>query len=297
MTTSAISGNFRSRCSIRLLMATDSVREMPGSLRVSTRIEPSSSLGMNSVPMKYSEPSATAKTISDTPTRQDAESHGASQHADIDAAERPNHPCSVCSPVSASASDASPKAEGRKQRHHRQREQQRARQSRTHRDRHGPKHAPFQALQEQDRQVDRDDDDHGECHRAGHFLGGVPHRFKRRLAAVLLLQPVDRVLHHHHRSVHDHSEIDRAQAHQVRADAEQAHAQKADQHRERNDRGRDQRSPQIAEKQEQHDGHQHKALEQVLLDGVDRAVDHEGLIVERNDLDARRQVAGWRSSP
>ena len=44
MTTSAISGNCRSRCSIRLLISTDSVSETPGSLRVSTRIEPSSSL-------------------------------------------------------------------------------------------------------------------------------------------------------------------------------------------------------------------------------------------------------------
>ena len=102
-------------------------------------------------------------------------------------------------------------------------------------------------------------------------------------------QAVDGVLHHHDRAVDDHSEVDRAQAHQVRADAEQPHAEKADQHRERNDRGGDDRRPQVAEKQQQHDRHENEAFEQVLLDGVNRAVDHEGLIVERNDLHARRQ--------
>jgi hypothetical protein len=35
---------------------------MPGSLRVSIRIDPSSSRGMNSVPMKNSEPIATPST-------------------------------------------------------------------------------------------------------------------------------------------------------------------------------------------------------------------------------------------
>ena len=39
-------------------MSTDSGSETDGSLRVSIRIEPSSSLGMNSVPMNGSEPSA-----------------------------------------------------------------------------------------------------------------------------------------------------------------------------------------------------------------------------------------------
>ena len=110
--------------------------------------------------------------------------------------------------------------------------------------------------QEQDRQVNRDDDDHRERHRPGDFMSGMPHGFERRFLAVLLFQPMHGILHHHHRAIHDHSEIDRAQAHQVRADAEQPHPQEADQHGERNDGRGDQSRPQIAEKQQQHDGDQ-----------------------------------------
>ena len=94
-----------------------------------------------------------------------------------------------------------------------------------------------------------------------HFMGGVPDRFQSGLLLVMFLQAMDGVLHHHHRAVHDHAEIDRAQAHQVGADAEQPHAEKADQHGKGNDRRRDQGGAQIAEKEQQHDRHQHEAFE------------------------------------
>ena len=67
-TTSAISGNDLRRLSMRLLISTESVSEIPGNLRVSIRIEPSSSFGMNSVPMKKSDPSATPSTIAENAT-------------------------------------------------------------------------------------------------------------------------------------------------------------------------------------------------------------------------------------
>jgi hypothetical protein len=45
---------------MRLLTSIDSVKEIPGSLREVSRIEPSSSYGMNSVPMNLSEAIAAA---------------------------------------------------------------------------------------------------------------------------------------------------------------------------------------------------------------------------------------------
>src|SRR5205823_13886999 len=54
--------------SIRLLISTESVKETPGSLRVSIRIEPSSSLGMNSVPIKNKDPTAIDNTTMATAT-------------------------------------------------------------------------------------------------------------------------------------------------------------------------------------------------------------------------------------
>jgi hypothetical protein len=45
-----------------------SVSEMPGSFRVCTRMEPSSSLGMNSVPMKNKETAAAVTGIAANPT-------------------------------------------------------------------------------------------------------------------------------------------------------------------------------------------------------------------------------------
>ena len=66
VTTCFTSGKRRMICSTRVEMAADSSREMDGSLRVSTRIAPSSRRGMNSVPMKAREAMATVTTASAT---------------------------------------------------------------------------------------------------------------------------------------------------------------------------------------------------------------------------------------
>ena len=60
-----ISLKSRSRiCSTRVEMATDSSSETEGSLRVSIRMDPSSSFGMNSVPRNGTDASATETTTS-----------------------------------------------------------------------------------------------------------------------------------------------------------------------------------------------------------------------------------------
>ena len=192
--------------------------------------------------------------MSETPTVSDSKSDGNAEHACVDAAERLDPVLFGLSRLLLTP-DATPKCHGREQRDHRESQQQRTGQGGAHGDGHGAKHASFQALQEQDRQVDRDDDDDGERHGPRYFVSGVAHRFKRRLAAMLLFEAMHGVLHHDDSAVDNHSEIDGAQAHQVGADAEQSHAEEADQHGERNDRGCDQGRAQVAKEQQQNDGH------------------------------------------
>ena len=68
-TTCEISANrLRRICSTRVETCTDSASEIEGSLRVSIRMEPSSSRGMNSVPRNGTDPIASVTTISATAT-------------------------------------------------------------------------------------------------------------------------------------------------------------------------------------------------------------------------------------
>jgi hypothetical protein len=67
VTTCLTSSKRRRIASTCVEIATDSGSDTDGSLRVSTRIDPSSSLGMNSVPMNGSDPMAIATATIDTP--------------------------------------------------------------------------------------------------------------------------------------------------------------------------------------------------------------------------------------
>ncbi len=49
---------------------------------------------------------------------------------------------------------------------------------------------------------------------------------------------------------------------------------KADQHRQRNDGCSNQRGTNVAEEEEKNDRYEDETLEEVLLDGVNRSVDH-----------------------
>ena len=92
------------------------------------------------------------------------------------------------------------------------REEQRPQQ----RERYGPRHrleqAAFNALQRENRQVCRDDDADGIEHRPLHFMRGFADRAQRRDGLRLApAQVADDVLDHHHRALHHHAEIQRAQ--------------------------------------------------------------------------------------
>ena len=63
----------------------------------------------------------------------------------------------------------------------------------------------------------------------------------------------DDVLHHHHRAIHDHAEIERAQREQIGGDVTQVEADGGEQQRKRNGERDDERAAHIAEKEKQND--------------------------------------------
>ncbi|MET3785105.1 hypothetical protein ABIC24_002732 [Methylobacterium radiotolerans] len=174
-------------------------------------------------------------------------------------------------------------------RHQRHGDDERARQGQDHGQRHRHEHLAGHALQREDRHVDQDDDRHREHHGLGHLGGGVADQVRGRAVRALAAGAQD-VLDHHHRAVDDQAEIDGAEAHQVARQAEQPHAGEGHQHRER-DRGRhDQPGAEVAQQQQQDDDDEHRALEEVVLDGADRAVHERAAVVVGHDLHARRQL-------
>ena len=105
---------------------------------------------------------------------------------------------------------------------------------------------------------------------------------------MLQFHAMNRVFHHHYGAIDDHAEVDGPKAHQVGADAKKPHTEETNQHRKRDDGGRDNRGAKVAQKEQQDHGDENKALEKILLHGVDGAVNDERLIVERNNLHTRR---------
>ena len=180
-----------------------------------------------------------------------------------------------------------------KRRHHGyicQREQQRAEHGDADGECHRREHPTLEALEREDRQVHRDDDADAEHDRATDLEGRATNGFAAVLAlAFRVAEPAHEVLHHHHRGIHDQSEVQRAQAHEVGGVPESLHQHEGEQEGQRNHRRDDQRRAQVAEKHEQDEGDEQSAFDEVPEDGVRRSIHHLALVVERSHDDALRQ--------
>ncbi len=73
----------------------------------------------------------------------------------------------------------------------------------------------------------------------------------------------DEVLHHDDGRVDKESEVERAEAHQIRRDAELLHGQGGKQQRQRDHGRRDERRADVAQEQEEDQGHEQSALRKV----------------------------------
>ena len=195
-----------------------------------------------------------------------------------------------------------PQQERRDDGHAGQRQQQRPEERRADRDGHGAEHLPLEPLEREDRQVDRDDDEHAEQHGACHFDGRAAEQGEAGLRGMLaggVRQPIadvrpapDKVLHHHDGAIDQQTEIDRTERHEVGRDAEQAHADEADEHRQWDDGRDDEGGPHVAQEEEQHDDDEEAAFDEVPRQRGGGAIDDVTLVIELLEAHALRQRVG-----
>ena len=149
----------------------------------------------------------------------------------------------------------------------RQRQDQRARHRERDLERHRLEHLAFEPFEREQRQEHHDDDDDGEGDRVRHLLGrgqhgrGAVDPFAMGLS---FGHDAEGVLDHDDGAVDHHADADRQtrERHQVGRQAELLHADEGDQHRERQGHDHDEGGAQLAQEQEQDDGHQDRAFDQ-----------------------------------
>ncbi len=96
------------------------------------------------------------------------------------------------------------------------------------RQRHRPEQAAFHVLQRKDRKIGRDDDRSRKEHRPLHLVNGLANQFHyRSLAAPVVIDVTEDVLHDDHRAVHYHAEIERSQREEVRRHMTQIEADRS----------------------------------------------------------------------
>ena len=108
------------------------------------------------------------------------------------------------------------------------------------------------------------------------------------IALAVLVQ----VLHHHHRGVDHHADGDgdAAEAHDVRVDAEPAHADEGDEHADRDGEDRHEGRAQVQQEDDADQRHHQHLLDQLVAQGVDRALDELRAVVGDVDLHALGQA-------
>ncbi len=109
------------------------------------------------------------------------------------------------------------------------------------------------------------------------------------VVAIALANVADAVFDHDHGAVHDHAEIDGAQAQQAGGDAEAQHAGKSEQHRQWNGQGHNGRRAQISQKEKQDRNHQQARFKQVLAHRFHDVIDQLGPIINRCHFHIGRQ--------
>ncbi len=159
---------------------------------------------------------------------------------------------------------------------------------------HGPGHGMEQAsldpLQSEDWQVGGNDDRDGVEDRPLDFVRRFADALHRRLiVGAAMAHVADDVLHHDHRAVHNHPEIQRAKGEQVCGNALQLETGRGEQQRKRDRQCDDQCSANISKKQKENDHDQNDAFRKVVQHGMRGVVDQVAAINKRNYLYTRRQ--------
>ncbi len=144
-------------------------------------------------------------------------------------------------------------------------------------------HAPGQARQERRRQEHRHQNQRDADDRAEQLIHGLD----RRIMAAHALLDIMRGALDHDDGVVDHDadrQHDREQRREVHGEAERPHHGEGADDRDRHGGRRHQHGAPVLQEDQDHDQHQHRRLDQRLVDFVDRGIDeHRG--VERDGVD------------
>ena len=167
-----------------------------------------------------------------------------------------------------------------------EREEERAEHGRRDGDRHRAEEDALGAGERRHRHVHHEDDEDAEEDRPRHLVRRLPDDPHDGPFPALTFEPRDHVLDHHDRAVHDHPEVDGAEAHEVGREPELAHPDEGEQHRERDHARHDERAADLAEQQQEHGDDEEAAFEEVRLHRVRRPPDEVGLVVEFFHADA-----------
>ncbi len=170
--------------------------------------------------------------------------------------------------------------------------------------RHRVEGLPFDALEREDRKIDRRDDDDAEDARADDLGACGGHEAEAFVAIEQAPETVLRfaetpqaILDDDHRPVDDQTKVQRAEAHEVCRRARLQHAGQRHQHRDRDDRRRDQCGAEVPEQQEEDDDDEQRPFGEVLLDRPDRPLDERRAIIERSHLDTLGERLGRLFEP
>ena len=101
----------------------------------------------------------------------------------------------------------------------------------------------------------------------------------------------DHIFDHHHRAIHHHAEVQRAQRKQVGGNMTQVETDGGEQQRKGNGEGNDDCAAHVAQKEKENDRDQDHAHGQVVLNSLNRKLHQIGAVEERHHLHALGQNA------
>ena len=140
------------------------------------------------------------------------------------------------------------------------------------------------ALQREQREIGRDDDQGRKEDRPRHLAGRGSDVLLGQFLGRLRLAPPQNVLGHHDRAVDDHAEIEGAERQHARGHVGGIHQHEDGDHGQRYGHGDDQRATRAAEEQYEDDNHQADAFEQRVADLAHGRGDEIAAVENRNDV-------------
>ena len=179
----------------------------------------------------------------------------------------------------------------RNHRHIGKREQQGTQKGKGHRLGHGPEHLALYTHERQDGQVHNQDDDDAKNRRAHDAAAGVKHAFvhfglvkpARTRTVGQGVQVIERCFHDNHCAVDDEAKVNGSERHEVGGYPKQGHHADGKQHRQGDYRGDDESCPQVPYQQHQHQHHNQRTFDQVVLYGMDGSLNEFFPVEERGD--------------